>query len=269
MRKAKKKPIKPHKLVLVISNIANEAAATLVDEFPPGCAALITASNFYQSFKLGVGVNGFSASRLTINGREMAAADITGVVCTITNFFPQEFYYIQPADRQYVCAEMNAFFTYFLHELPCKKINPPSTRSFSGMCLHKMEWLKKAHALNIPVWPLRLKNGTHVGETQNVDAITVCKYTIIAGQMVGSQPPPAVQEYLHALEHAFCLPYLQAYFVATNDGAYHLADLLSVPDISSQANRAAIIQFFSKNNVYDSFMGPDGRRTDGYGAHSA
>lgn len=255
-------------MVLVVSNIANEAAATLVDEFPPGCAALITASNFYTSFKLGIGVNSFSSSRFTIHGREMAAADITGVVCTITNFFPQEFYYIQPADRQYVCAEMNAFFTYFLHELACKKLNPPAVRSFSGLSLHKMEWVQKAHALNIPVWPLRLKNGTHVGESQNANTITICKYTIIAGQAVG-QPPPAVLKYLNALQRAFCMPYLQTYFVATPDGCYHLADILSVPDISSQAIRAAIIQFFNKNNVYDSFMGPDGRRTDEYVVHSA
>jgi len=259
-----KKSIKPRPLILVISNIANEAAATLVDMFPPGAAALITASNFYQSFKGGIGVNGFSASQLEVNGRRVTAGEITGVVSTITNFFPQEFYYIRPADRDYVCAEMNAFFTYFLTELDCKKLNPPSMRSFSGLSLYKTEWIRKAQDLHVPVWPLHLKNGRHEA-VENIHAGGTCRYTIIAGKVVGEQPPPAIQNYLHVLQEAFCMPYLQCYFIESSDNTYYLADILSVPDITSPLKREAIVHFFSKNSLYDSFMGPDGRRTYEHG----
>ena len=247
MRKAKKKPIKPATLVLILSNIANEAAVTLAEMFPPGAACLITASNFYQSFKGGICINRFSSSHITINGNKITPAEITGVISTISNFFPQEFYYIQPADREYVCAEMNALFTYFLHELNCEKLNPPSIRSFAGLSMHKIEWIKKVQALHIPIWPVLLKNATYVN-TENAKGVSTLKCTIICGVIDGDEPPRAIRDYMHTLQQAFCMPYLTCFFIKTNGNNYHLADVLTIPDISSLLNRKAIVDYFLKNN---------------------
>jgi hypothetical protein len=253
-------------VVIVLSNIANEAAETLVDMFPPGAAVLITASNFNHSFKGGICVNNFSSSRITVNNTTITAGEITGVVTTIPYFFPQEFYYIQPADRDYVCAEMNAFFTYFLAELTCKKLNPPSIRSFTGFSLFKTEWVNVALALSIPVWPVTLKNGVLVREAEaGITGVSSYKYTIVGDVIPGATPPGLISRYMRALQKAFAMPYLQCYFIATGDNEYYLADILSVPDISSALNREAIAGYFIKNSLYDSFMGPDGRRAHEYG----
>src|ERR1700744_3943852 len=124
-------------MILVISNIAKKAAASLVELFPPGAAFLLTGSNFFEAFKGGVEVDDFDASTICLGGQNIPVSDITGVISTISNFVPAEFYYVQEADRDYVCAEMNAFFTWFLSQLKCKQINPPSVRAFSGPGLHK------------------------------------------------------------------------------------------------------------------------------------
>ena len=251
-------------MILVISNIANEAAEILVDLFPPGAAALITASNFNRSFKGGICVSEFSSSYIAVNNIKIAATDISGVITTIPHFFPQEFYYIQPGDRDYVCSEMNAFFTYFLSELDCKKLNPPSMRSFAGFNLFKSEWIKTVRALQIPVLPVHLKNGVHQ-PIENVNMKSRYAYTIVDGKIIGDTPPGAISCYMHALQNAFSMPYLQCFFIETDDNEYYLADILSLPDISSTLNREAIADYFTKNNLYDPFMGTDGGRTYEYG----
>ncbi len=251
-------------MILVISNIANEAAETLVDKFPPGAASLITASNFNQSFKGGICVSDFMSSHITVNNTKILAGDITGLITTIPYFFSQEFYYIQPADRNYVCAEMNAFFTYFLTDLRCKKMNPPSVRSFTGLSMFKTEWINMALKLNIPVWPVKLSNSVHAS-TEIVEGITGFKCTVIAGTIIGGKPPAVLCSYMHALQKALLMPYLQCYFIKTTNDDYYLADLSTVPDISNTLNREAIADYFTKNNAYDPVMGPDGRHAYEYG----
>jgi hypothetical protein len=231
-------------LILVISNIANEAAATLVDMFPPGAAALVTASQFHQSFKGGICVNDFSASRVRLNNTAVSVPGITGVITTIANFYSQEFYYIQAADREYVCTEMNAFFLYFLSELNCKKINPPSIRSFAGISIYKTEWIKIAHTLDIPVWPARIINAKPV-DTENLSGLTLYSCTVIGDAIISEKMPEAVCRYTRNLQQAFSIPYLTCYFIEKNSSEYYLADIASVPDISIPANRDAIVNYFS------------------------
>lgn len=255
-------------MILIISNIANEAAATLAEMFPPGDAALITASNFNTSFRAGIVVSDFASSSFTVNNTAVSASEITGVVTTITNFFPQEFYYIQPGDREYVCAEMNAFFTYLLNELDCPKINPPTVRSFAGLSLYKTEWINTALALQIPVYPVYLKNGLQkVNEKISNASLYAC--TMIAGLVVGEEPPGEIKHYTAALQIAFKMPYLQCFYIKTAENGWCLADILSVPDISKALHREAIVDYFIKNSLHDTIMGHTGRRAYGHGVQRA
>jgi hypothetical protein len=229
-------------LVLVLSNVANEAADQLVEMFPPGAASLITASNLHVSFKIAVSVGNLAASELTIGGVRISPADVSGVISTIENFFPQEFYYIEPADRAYVCAEVSAFFVYFLTELQCKKLNPPSPRSLSGLGMHRIEWMAAASGLGIPVWPADLKNGIPV-EPAAHEQVESLRATIVGDAVVEAVVPEKIRTYLYALSRAFSLPYLCADFIARGDGEYFLDGLASVPDITLPANREAIVAF--------------------------
>jgi hypothetical protein len=82
--------------------------------FPPGAASLVMASNLNSSFRAAVSTGDFLSSRFTIDGVAISAAAISGVVSSIAYFLPQEFYYIEPADRAYVCAEVTAFHLFFV-----------------------------------------------------------------------------------------------------------------------------------------------------------
>ena len=213
--------------------------------FPPGAASLVTASNFNTSFKAAVSIGNFAASELTIGAVRISPDEISGVISTIAYFFPQEFYYIEPPDRQYVCAEMSAFFVYFLSELRCRKLNPPSSRALSGLGMHRMEWMQAARDFGVPVWPADLRNGVAAESSLQQD-IRSLRATIVGGSVVEEDVPEKVRVYLRALSQAFSMPYLCADFISRGKGEYFLGALWSVPDITSSANREAMVAFMKR-----------------------
>ncbi len=232
-------------MILIISNIANEAAASLVELFPPGAASLITASSFYQSFRGGLDVNNFTSSKISLNGVGVSVTEITGVVTTISSFMPNEFYYIEPADQKYVCSEMNAFFTYFLSQLNCKKINPQTPRSFSGPNLHRIEWIKKVSATGIPIWPISMINSKNANaQTEKELGLTYHTCSSIGGSVIGDQPK-CLREYAAAVQRVFDIPFFTGHFISDKPGDYYLADIVLKPDITPVANREAIVNYFS------------------------
>lgn len=230
-------------MILVISNVANESAAALVEAFEPGAASLVTASSIHKSFNAAIALSDFASSALTVGGQALTASHVTGVVATIAYFIPQEFYYIEPPDRDYVCAEVSAFFIYLLSQLQCPKLNPPSSKTLSGLGMHRIEWMKAAHGFGIPVWPAHVKNG-EVAAAQ--DGVRWVRATIIGDSIVEHSTPSRIREHLRVLSRAFGMPYLCGNFASRGADEYLLADLWSVPDITIPANRDTIVQFMNQ-----------------------
>lgn len=230
-------------MILVISNIINEDAPAWVNSFPAGAASLITASDFHLSFKAGIFVNDFSSSSLTLNGTILKPRDISGIIVTVTGFLPIEFYYIDPSDREYVCIEVNSFVNYFLSELKCKKMNPPTRRSLAGLSFQKIEWVKIAHNLNIPVMPFLIRNGKYeYPEKKRESKVISC--TIIGDRVMESDTTDSIQKYVRMLAKTFSLPYLTCHFLTENNRTFHLMDISSIPDISNPLYRQAMINYF-------------------------
>jgi hypothetical protein len=229
-------------VILVLSNIADDAADELVKSFPPGHACRITAAELYESFRVGLSVNNFATSRIALCGRDIRVGEISGVVCSIQGFLPQEFYFIDPVDRAYVCAEAGATFIYFLSQLNCRKINPPSTRSFSGPALDPMQWSQLAIECGVAVQPLRVKNGAPVPDI-SAQSARFASATIIGEHFVGADPSPSVAEALRRLSRRMQLHYLSAAFVGSGD-EWMLAGLNAVPDLSNLELFPAIVEFF-------------------------
>jgi hypothetical protein len=229
-------------LFLVLSNVANEAAQHLVDVFPPGAASLVIASDLHRSFKPAVRLADFSAAPLTIGGIKTTAREIRGVVSSIAYFLPQEFYYVEPADRNYVCAETTAFFIYFLSQLDCPKINPPTTKTLCGLGMHRIEWMRAARGLGIPLQAVVVQDGRPLYDDAANTRPRV-RATCVGKDIVEGNVPEIVRETTTSLSRAFSIPYLCAEFVSSDDGEYLLADLWSVPDIRVAANREAIVRF--------------------------
>jgi hypothetical protein len=234
-------------LILIVSNVANEAANELAGLFAPGAASVITASDLNQSFRAAVSVGDFTASEITIGGTTTPAGQIAGVVSTISHFLPQEFFYIEPADRDYVCAEVTAFFIYFLSELGCPKLNPPSSRTIAGLGLHRIGWLRAAQASGVPVWPLHLKNESAL-DVEDSAGLTFLRATIIGDAPVENDTPEQVVGHMRVLSRAFSMPYLSGVFAARDGGEFRLADLSSVPDIGTPRNRSAVARFLGRES---------------------
>ena len=230
-------------MILLISNIANEAAPALINSYPAGAVSLITASNFNHSFKAGISVNKFSSSSLVINDREISPDEISGVITTVPGFSSLEFYYINPADKDYVCAEVNSFVNYFLSELKCKKINPPTRKSLSGLALQKIELLSIARKLNIPVQPFTMKNGKYEYLFRQDQSHTV-SCTMINNQMMENEIHERVHKYMKLLSGEFSLPYLRCCYSTTDDRNFNLLEIDSIPDITVPQYRDAIMNYF-------------------------
>jgi hypothetical protein len=229
-------------LILVISNIAIEEAPALVNLFPAGAASLVTASDFYNSFRAGISVDDFLSSSVTLGDKKIRVADIKGVITTIPAFLPVEFYFVKPEDRDYVCAETNAFFLYFLNELNCLKCNPPDWGMFVGGNVHKFEWAKIAASKDIPVLPYHFKNGA----PRPAKDSPVVKCSIIFHKIMTADTPPEVQQYTRALAYTLKLSYLDCYFIRDDKNEYSLVHINTVPNISTPENRETIANYFIK-----------------------
>ena len=230
-------------MILVFSHIASEAASELVTLFPKEAAFLITASEFHETVKAEISVNDFLSTCLTIKDKKINVKEISGVVTTIPFFLRQEFYYIDPADRDYICSEMNSLFIYFLSTLSCKKINPPSVRSLTGMGLNKIEVLKAAQSLDIPVWPYEMKNGSAAGAntSPNIDSV---RCTLVGNEFTREEQPETVRGYMKQFSTYYSMPYLSGIFITENQKDYFFSDLFSVPDIAPPENKEAIVKYF-------------------------
>ena len=211
--------------------------------FSPEAAFLITASEFHQTVKAEISVNNFLSSGFTIHNKKIATNQVTGVVTTIPFFLKQEFYYIEPADRDYVCAEMNAFFIYFLSQLDCKKINPPSKRTLTGLSMHKIELLKTLQELKIPLWPVHLKNGNNISSI-NISEFKRLKCTLIGNVIIPDEIPEKITGYMRLVSQAFALPYLSAFFISPAENDYFLVDIITIPNINEDAHQAGIVNYF-------------------------
>lgn len=88
-------------------------------------------------------------------GRSVPTDEITGVLTRWPRFLEQELTGINQADRAFVAAEMTAFMTAWLAQLPCPVLNRPTSLSLCGPPWRREEWVHRACALRIPVVPAR------------------------------------------------------------------------------------------------------------------
>ena len=232
-------------MILVLSNVANESAAALVEAFEPGAASLITASSIHTSLHAAIAVSDFASSALTVGGRRLTARQVTGVITTIAYVLPQEFYYVEPADRDYVCAEVGALLIYLLSELVCPKLNPPSSKTLSGLGMHRIEWMKAAHGCGVPISSAHFEDGEPIVAAAR-GGVRCVRATIIGDSIVEEHTPARIRGYLRLLSRAFGMPYLCGDFVSRGADEYLLTELWSVPDITIPANRDTIVRFMNK-----------------------
>jgi hypothetical protein len=167
------------------------------------------------------------------------------VISTISHFKPHEFHAVEPQYREFICAELGSFFIGFLSALGCRKLNPPSARTLTGLGMHRIEWLRSAHGCGVPIWPVRMRNGSPLAG-QDSGKMKWFRATIVGDLVVESGIPAMVDAYMRALSRAFSMPYLSCSFVSPGNDEFLLADLSSVPDIGAAANREAMVRYLEQ-----------------------
>ncbi len=88
-----------------------------------------------------------------IGGRLVATHEIDGVLTRLSSVWESELGSIVPDDRSYVAAEMTAFLSAWLSDLPCPVLNRPAPMSLMGPYWRSEKWALTAAQLGMPVVP--------------------------------------------------------------------------------------------------------------------
>ncbi len=227
-------------MILIITNIIDENAPSLLKKFPKGEAVMLT-SRVLSDTLLNVNVNDFYNLRIKIDGNELCVKDITGVVTLIPSIMPQELIHINEKDRDYVCSEMNAFLIYFLSELKCLKVNKPSCNCLSGFNHDMIYWSHMAESLKIPVFPYKLKDNHLTISYFNKNCKTIRMAAV--GRVINNDENEC-SKYFTALKSKIDVPCLSADFITEDDKHYHLAGVSTLPDIRVPSIQDAIVNYF-------------------------
>ena len=89
--------------------------------------------------------------RCVLGGAEHEVSEISGVLMRWAAVLASDLPHIQPANRTYVAAEMNAFLIYWLNVLDCPVLNRPTPRSLCGPGWYPEHWMNQASRIGMRV----------------------------------------------------------------------------------------------------------------------
>jgi len=126
-------------LIAVLASRFDPEAQSLVAAWSGAGAVLLSAEDlcspgwiFYPSDAAsGVAV---------IGGQRVRAAEVRAVLTRRPAVVAEELGRIDPADRAYVAAEINAFMVAWLSALPCRVVNRPTPTSLCGPAWDALHW---------------------------------------------------------------------------------------------------------------------------------
>jgi hypothetical protein len=81
-----------------------------------------------------------AAGAAVVNGAPVRVSDLEGVLTRRPAVVAEELDCIDPDDRAYVSAEVNAFLVAWLSALPCRVVNRPTTTSLCGPAWSALHW---------------------------------------------------------------------------------------------------------------------------------
>lgn len=229
-------------MIIVISNIFNEAVPALINRFPKGTVSLFTSRDLSKR-GTSIHFNNFDKGSIVVSGKKILIRNISGVLTLIANIYPQELVQINKEDREYVSCEMNAFLTWFLSQLKCPMLNRPSATCFSGQLWKTEYWIKLAIESGIPVDTLVRNNSLPKKHKKPVEDKFI-SVTLIGKKVYGTAIKE-IKNYTLLLASAVKLNLLKVIFKKTASGKYKFYNATQFPDVTDQRVSNAIIEFFS------------------------
>ena len=139
-------------MILVLASQHDEAARGFTDRLSAGRAVMMTCQDFLtEGWRFYP--DSPHESVAVAGGNKIRREAISGVLTLRPCVLEQELTPVDPLDRHYVCAEINAFLIAWLSSLSCPVLNRPTTTSLSGPNWRPERWLAEAAKLGIPVEP--------------------------------------------------------------------------------------------------------------------
>jgi hypothetical protein len=130
-------------VLAVLASGLDPSAKDLVAAWAAAGAALISAEDLSRegwAFRLGDPRSGSAV----VAGRRVLVGELRAVIIRRPAMVAEELTWIDPADRAYLAAEMNAFLVAWLTALPCPVVNRPTPRSLAGPAWGPLHWAAAA-----------------------------------------------------------------------------------------------------------------------------
>lgn len=145
-------------LAVVASNL-DPAARDLVAAWSAAGAALISAEDLSTAgWSFSVADPGSGTA--VVGSRRVPVSELRAVLTRRPAVVAEELAWIDPADRTYLAAEMNAFLVAWLHALPCTVLNRPTPTSLAGPVWGPLHWAAAAARAEVP-WAADADGATH------------------------------------------------------------------------------------------------------------
>lgn len=126
-------------MIAVLASRLDPEATALVAAWSAAGAALLSAEDLCSPgwvFDPGDP----AAGTAVVAGRAVPVEALRAVVTRRPAVVAEELGRIAAPDRTYVAAELNAFLVAWLHALPCRVVNRPTTRSLCGPAWNRVQW---------------------------------------------------------------------------------------------------------------------------------
>jgi hypothetical protein len=119
-------------------------------------------------------------------GEVVPSDDIAAVLCRIPALAAGELIDIQPVDRPYVAAEMQAFLLAWLAQFRGLRFNAPTPGSLCGPGWHAMKWIKLAARAGLPV--AQVRTAVHRGAAPALHCVpsATAQVTVVGGHVLGT-----------------------------------------------------------------------------------
>lgn len=231
-------------MILVIASRHDLVARALVGRWAAHGARLLTSADLsaagwrHHSDAAGT-------STLLVGGRVIPAREVSGVLTRLPCVFERELVRIAPVHRAYVAAEMTAFLTFWLSDLPCPVLNRPTPGCLAGPNWRREQWVHAAARAGIPVRSVRRCVGVSAGLSPEAPYPHPITVTVVGDRCVGRVTRRLAAQARHLADTAR-LDLLAVRFSGPGPGA-HFVDADPWPDIAADpAVTDAVIEYLQK-----------------------
>ncbi len=176
-----------------------------------------------------------------VDGRTIRSDQINGVLNRLVSAPSQHLLLIQPADREYVSAELTAFFMSWLYALPHPVLNRPTPQGLSGQWRDVSEWILMASRAGLPTPNYRRSSRDYLlemsAERTSSPAFTLDSTVIVVrGHVVGASAPDHICKGCRCLAELAGTELLGIQFTSSPTGPWTFVGATTHPDLRLGGN---------------------------------